>query len=156
PVHRQSRRTRLRALRAINAQLGITPDFQRAQNRREPHQRAVGAEIAAPEILHEHRRHHQNRNHHCSREPDKPEEIQHFHVIDQPRRALQKPPGPLPPTSKGRNIKTPRAARTKPRAPRRPPTAKSNIPPKTSPAPTATGIPKPFRPDTTTRKSSCE
>ena len=59
-VDRQCRGTSLRALRAINAGLFVTADTQGTEYRCDAQQRPVRAEVAAPEVLHQHRTHHQH------------------------------------------------------------------------------------------------
>ena len=52
----------MRALGAIDACGRVAADFQRTQQRGQAHQRAVGAEIAAPEVLNQNRQQHKRCN----------------------------------------------------------------------------------------------
>jgi hypothetical protein len=95
PVNRQIGRAGSRALPAIDTGIGVAPNLQRAQQRDQPHQRAIRTEIAAPQVLHQHRAENQNSddNRRCHSHIAK--EIQHFYVGNQAIWSLHEIPNSL-------------------------------------------------------------
>jgi hypothetical protein len=82
-VHRQARRTCSGAFSAIDARLGISPDFDRAEEGRNSQKSAVRTQISAPEVLEEHRQQNQKRDDNGCCLPDITKEIQHFYISHQ-------------------------------------------------------------------------
>ena len=68
---------------AIDAGIGIAANLDRAEQGRETKQRAIGAEIAAPEVLDEDGEQNQEADDDGRGQPDIAEEVQHLHICDQ-------------------------------------------------------------------------
>ncbi len=98
-IHRQRRRTHLRAFRAINAPCLAPRDPHRARQRRQPQQRSIRTQIPAPEVLHQHRRDHEAQDHVA---PQFRRDTERNSASAHPRSAHTETPrtaGSLPPTS---------------------------------------------------------
>src|SRR5215472_6965170 len=78
----QVRGTNFGAFCAVNAGLRVAANAHRTQKRREAEQRAVRAQIAAPEVLHQNRSQDQDAKNDESCLTKEAEEIQHLHARD--------------------------------------------------------------------------
>jgi len=73
----------LGAFGAIDASVGIATDLDRAEERDESHERAIGAEVAAPEVLHQHGAEHEHADDDGGGEADVAEEVEHFDIREE-------------------------------------------------------------------------
>ena len=92
-VHRKQRRAGFGALGAIDADLRRAPDARRTEASHQPQQRAVGAQVAAPEVLDEDREQHENAQDDRRGHAQVAEEVEHLHVGDHAVGAVRERPG---------------------------------------------------------------